>query len=126
MQKNVSSTGGLFAPMPTEMEGNIVNLTNPGKAVIGYALIVMETTKRMYIDVMDVLRMREVFPDRCIDEADLYFTDPEGAYNNGWGIYEWVEVHGRMGYTYRKMECVDCRLLGGSKRKPTFWPTDHM
>ena len=122
MQKNVSSAGGLFAPMPTEIDGNIVNLTNPGKAVIGYVLIAAETSKRMYIDVMDVPRMREELSERCMTGVSGYSTNPEGAYNNGWGVNEFLDEV----YTYRRMECVDCVVLGGSKKKPAYWPTNHL
>ena len=122
LRNNASETGGLFAPQPTEMDGNIVNLTNPDKSVIGYALIAIETNKRIYINGMDVPRMKADFNDRCMDlPVEVIIYSPADAYAKGWGIYDYGTT-----YSYRRLECVDCRFAGGSKRKPTFWPTDHM
>ena len=121
LEKNATSTGGLFAPQPTDLKGNIVNLTNPDESVIGYALIAKETSKRLYIDVMDVIRMKEPIGERCLDVTSR-FRSPEEAYRDGWGIYEYIDGS----YTYLRRECLDCRLLGGSKKKPDFWPTGHL
>jgi len=120
LQKNTNETGGLFAPMPTEMDGNIRNLTNPKEPVIGYALISTEASKRMYIYRQDVPNMTSPLSAECMLEPtpEDGITSPQIGYERGWGLY--------FDSQYRQLKCVDCRKLGGSKKKPHFWPTTHL
>ena len=127
LHKNVNETGGLFAPMPTEMRGNIINLANPDEPIIGYVIISTETNQRIYIDRRDVPYMSVSFYSECLlepapGEQDIVST-PSIAYQNGWGISTNDE---KTGYEYHQLRCVDCRALGGSKNKPDFWPTDNL
>ena len=118
---NTNETGGLFAPQPIEMEGNITNITNADEPVIGYALITTETSKRIYINGADVPYMKETQPYDCSLAPEDFFASPSVAYVQGWGLY----LRLGDGYVYRKLNCVDCRGQGGNKNKPDFWPTAH-
>ena len=123
LYKNVNETGSLFAPMPTEMAGNITNLANPDEIVIGYALISTETSKRIYIDERDVPYMDSFHSECTLQPSPEDGIDtPEKAYQSGWGIYTNEDSI----YQYRLLRCVDCRTLGGGKIKPDFWPTNHI
>ena len=120
---NVNESGSLFAPMPTEMEGNIKNLTNPDEPVIGYALLSTETTDRIYIYGKDVPLMNKKTGAECQigPEPEDDVSTPEKAYQAGWGI----SLKDDNRYEYRRLNCLDCRLGGGNKNKPYFWPTNH-
>ena len=121
LHMNTSETGGLFAPMPTWMEGNITNLSNPYESVVGYALISTETIKRIYIRRGDVPLMSIPTNYECFLEppGDIIklLTTAGRAYELGWGMFDGE---------YRPLKCVDCLKLGGSKNKPDFWPTSDM
>jgi len=123
LYKNVNESGSLFAPMPTQMAGNITNLANPDELVIGYALISTETSKRIYINAREVPYMNP-FRSDCLlgPPPEDEINSPEKAYNSGWGIY----TSENFIYEYRQLKCVDCRTLGGGKIKPNFWPTNHL
>ena len=54
MKKNTSGTGGLFAPQPSEVRGNITSLLNPDENVIGYVNVVTKTSKRLFIPEMEL------------------------------------------------------------------------
>ena len=54
MKKNTSGTGGLFAPQPSEVRGNMTSLLNPDENVIGYVNVVTKTSKRLFIPEMEL------------------------------------------------------------------------
>ncbi|MCC8154013.1 MAG: DUF4249 domain-containing protein [Tannerellaceae bacterium] len=49
IQKNIEAGGGLFAPMPSELRGNVKNLYQPEEVVLGYVEVATMTTKGKYI-----------------------------------------------------------------------------
>ncbi|MDH6535233.1 DUF4249 domain-containing protein [Parabacteroides sp. 52] len=121
LQKNIDEAGSIFAPQPTEMEGNIRNLSNSSEPVIGYFSVVRETRKRLYISATDAYGM--IPHENCDIPADEKLTSMADAYYKGYGIKE-VEPRGRI--TYAPFRCVDCTTIGGaSKKRPAFWPNDH-
>ena len=126
MYKNINESGGLFAPMPTEMDGNITNLTNPEESVIGYVLMSTETSKRIFIYGTEAPYMYRPHSGEC-EQEPIYPEDdvssPRVAYAGGWGI---SNVRDDGTYEYRRLRCLDCRTKISSKNKPDFWPTDHM
>ena len=133
LQRNVEESGSLFAPQPTEIEGNIRCLSNPGEPVIGYIAITKEVTYRQFIDVAKLNLYRpdegcsaeltseggtpgEVIPSR-------HYPTIEHAYGAGLGIYR-VLVPGFQYHCFM-LKCVDCTYSGNTKNKPDFWPNDH-
>ena len=123
-------TKGLFAPMPSEISGNIICITDPDRPVIGYVDLSTTTQKRMYIAPDDGAYEPYTLSDLCSDVytwPELYsmyyipgiaFPVPEYT----WTQYFW-------GYTsnnnreifYILLRCVDC-TTAGSIHKPTDWP----
>ena len=117
LQKNVDQTGGLFAPIPSEMKGNIRCITNPAIPVIGYVDVSTTTRKMLLIDYL----WRYYFPmeNRCLEDItkDTNFAYPRYAY---------FTLYGDGSYGYAPPLCVDCRLkAGASKDRPDFWPNNH-
>jgi hypothetical protein len=53
IKKNAEQTGSIFAPVPSELRGNIVCATDPDRPVIGYVDVSMTTQKRRYIKRSD-------------------------------------------------------------------------
>ena len=50
MKRNTSGNGGLFAPQPSEVNGNIMNATCPSEYVIGYVNVSTISVGKMYVD----------------------------------------------------------------------------
>ena len=50
MKKNTTGTGGLFAPQPSEVRGNIVNVTSENQQVIGYINVSTVSVDTLFID----------------------------------------------------------------------------
>lgn len=54
MKKNTTGTGGLFAPQPSEVRGNITSLLNPDENVIGYVNVSTKSSKRLFIPELEL------------------------------------------------------------------------
>jgi hypothetical protein len=120
MKKNSEETGNIFGRQPSELKGNIHCLSNASEPVIGYIGIANRREKRFWIqrwrDVPDWTYYQqceavEVPVDDIKEYTHLMPTMPL-TYGPG-GIESYLGVT-----TY----CVDCTLLGGKTKKPSFWP----
>ncbi|MDL2255440.1 DUF4249 domain-containing protein [Parabacteroides sp. OttesenSCG-928-G06] len=121
LQKNIEETGSIFAPQPTEMDGNITNLSNPSEPVIGYFFAAKERRNRLYIPSSEVYGMHP--RENCDVPEDEILTSMSDAYYKGYGI---MEMDPLTGIRYAALRCVDCTTIGGaSKKRPDFWPNDH-
>lgn len=121
MRKNVEQTGGIFAPQPTEIKGNITCLSNPEEIIIGYIYATTETSYRLYIKAEDVPGMTDIYD--CREKQLFSGRELEKAYGQGFAILSEGAVSGT--YFCMNRRCVDCRSRGGTKNKPDFWPNNH-
>jgi hypothetical protein len=121
LQRNIDESGSLFAPLPSEISGNIQCLSDPDEPVIGYIFVSKAATSRLYIpmDQQQLNYLEDI--SFCLEGQQ--FDNPRTAYYQDYGIYNADEDGEEYFYTYRK--CVDCTLRGGTKSKPDFWPNDH-
>ena len=55
LQKNISQTGSLFAPLHAEYKGNVKCVTCPGQPVIGYVDVATITHQSIYLPTSDEL-----------------------------------------------------------------------
>lgn len=110
LQKNIEQSGSIFAPIPSEMKGNLYCETEPDVPVIGY------------IDVS-----RTTVLETFNEDIGMYYEPPyinceqSEFFKDGFSLYLWSPL----GFTYATSYCVDCRLQGGTKTRPSFWPNDH-
>lgn len=120
IRKNGSETGGLFDPQPSQLPGNLVNTANPSEPVIGYFSIATRQRARLYIRNNQLTNWPpkdlSVFCTPIIttsDSAIYYLFKPDllPAYFISGG-----------GLAIANAGCVDCRLQGGTNRKPANWP----
>jgi len=126
LKKNIEQSGSLFAPMLSEIRGNITCLSDPDEPVLGYIFASSEVSSRFYID-MEKIDGEDIY--NCNRDEHGYvvtyrFTasELEYAYRLGLGIhYELMGV-----YYCVQIKCLDCTLRGGTKNKPDFWPNDHL
>ena len=104
---NAKQIGSIFAPIPSELRGNITCTTDPGRPVIGYVDVSSTTQSRMYIP-----RSANVYERRFSTDCEPFVleTKPDDD------TYA-VEFEG--GYLWR--DCVDCTRFG-TEQKPDDWP----
>lgn len=122
LQKNVEESGSVFAPQPTEMEGNIKNMNKPEEPVVGYFFASTENSERLYISVNEVPGITKEYDCTAIEEYEKSYAVV--AYANGMGIMS--EGSSPDSYMWVAIRCVDCTKHGGTKKKPEWWPNNHL
>lgn len=119
IQKNSEQAGGIFSPIPMEIQGNIRCVSDPDVPVIGYTEVSTTVKKEVFIPSPNDLYEEPAFECYTLKEQYDEIPDnymPYGFYNDPPGV-EW--------FFYGPKTCVDCRIAGGTKNRPAFWPTDH-
>ena len=118
LQKNVEQSGSLFAPIPSEVIGNVKCLTND-LPVIGYIEVSKTTMKEVFLP-NETLQYYEPTEGLCVDvnEYDSYFAHHI--------LYTYLFVEPGFPTQYAPIRCVDCRRKEkASKDRPDFWPNTH-
>lgn len=117
VRENSAGFGGLYEKQPFSIKGNLVNLTNPDKDVLGNFYATSETSKRYFYQ--DIAGLELDFSNSCIEESLPI---------SGWGGYKKWDYPVYYYYTEEGVliilsdPCIDCRLRGGTLIKPDFWP----
>lgn len=121
-----SYSGSLFSPNPSEMRGNIRCDSDSTELVIGYINASSVSRKRIFVNNDQTAFYRN---NQEIPELENTLTRKEwyGMYSNGYLPVDRADVIGDFtdGYSWAPARCVDCRVRGGNKNKPSYWPTDH-
>ena len=123
LRKNNDEIGGIFAPQPSEMYGNIrlVSSLESNIRALGYISVGTVDTKSVFVSEAELGIYKPPFFCRSYNPDDYMEFDviPQpfeaGFLPVGWSLdeIEWVSSI-----------CVDCRRQG-NKNKPSFWPNDH-
>ncbi len=129
LKKNSEETGSIFAPILSEMEGNITCTTSPDIRVIGFVEVSQHTVNHQYSnDSMSVLytvpahnceTKNNIDDIRSPEESRKYYLIRIIYEENGGYVPEPVA------WTWAQQDCIDCRRQGGTKTRPSFWPNDH-
>ena len=133
MRKQTEENNSLFAPMPTDVEGNVECTSNPKVQVRGYVLASNIKTKRIFVYASD---FQSIIPEYSNCSFRYGFDD---ARTNPFWTLAWnseIWNAGSVVYTQKgemelesikySKECVDCRQTkGATKKRPDFWPTNH-
>lgn len=114
--------GSLFAPMPSEVRGNIRCTTDDDEIVYGYVGVAYPAIRELWLKADDMMIYERAEYDRTepeiLDESSWRFY-----YNNKiWRPYRLDPIAGLMWLPAR---CVDCRYGGGNKNRPENWPNSH-
>ena len=122
MKKNTSGTGGLFAPQPSEVRGNITSVLDPQENVIGYVNVVTKATCRLFIpdmalgiyDKMACIRDMTYFNSISWPNAyNKYGMRPVAYLKNEAGFDIVTEAH------WAPKACVE---VENCTVKPDYWP----
>lgn len=117
LQKNTEQRGSLFDAQPSQLKGNIQNLSNPAEPVIGYLSASSVQERRLFIRYADIedkyalassCTVTIVSPDSAIFYMEKLKKKPAYFVTGG-------------GLAISSEECVDCTLQGGTNVKPSFW-----
>ena len=110
LRKNTESVGSIFDAQPSQLFGNIRSTNDPAEIVIGFISAGSVTQKRFIIQSKDMPSDWFNLEDNSICEESLkYLIVPGDPFI--------LVVQGSTPLLY----CADCRLLGGTKQKPSYW-----
>ena len=130
MKLYTEESDGLFTPMPSDVRGNMVCISNPEKTVRGQVIASNVTEKRIFVYASD-FKMNTPDPERC-----TYQLPSENSM--GW-VMSWRNLIDYSGYAAQSSGgnldkssvlysplCVNCLLeKKASKKRPDFWPNNH-
>ena len=114
---NSTSTGSLSQPDPSQIVGNITSDEDPLEVVYGYIEASRVSLKEMYIHSL------------YIPPQEFIGDEPQPPPVEGLGELTPMEAY-EMGMRpndtpnhWVNKTCVECTAIGGTKIKPSFWPT---
>lgn len=121
LEMNSNSTGDLFAPTPSELRGNVLCEQNPDEMVLGFIEVSRISEMRVFLS-----RETKAYLDlgEGPDEKLAILTDPEDIrshYADGWRPTHKVETENGNGIGWAPYDWCDCRLMGGTNVKPSYW-----
>jgi len=118
IKKNAEQSGSIFAPIPSELRGNITCTTDPERPVIGYVDVSTTTKKRRYIS------NNEGAYDHY-SNWDCRIFEPSELFEMFGGIPSDFILFSSFPPTFIRKTCVDCTSRGGTTQKPDDWPNNH-
>lgn len=113
LSRTTEQVGGLFDAQPSEVVGNF--RTENGAVALGIFSATQVSVRRLNI-TFDELPVNLMVPQSFPNCEMLEIID-----------FTWFPLNisliarSRLGYHYSSIECVDCRIQGGTTTKPDFW-----
>lgn len=118
MRINTNQQGGLYEAQPQPVKGNMHNITNPDKEVLGFFGASSVKSKRIFVSPIDNLPID--YDPHC--EVGILLKNGLRQINPAsYPAYLFGDNSGYQNVVIRS-ECVDCLILGGTNMKPGFWP----
>lgn len=126
LKDNTEKLGSIFDPLPAQIPGNLECTSNPAEAVIGFVNASSMSTKRIF-------NLHSDFPFTyffdpvydCVQEIQPLTRGPidlRDAFEDSTTYLPIDTVPGNSQYWYASSPfCIDCRIRGGSIKKPDFW-----
>lgn len=121
--KTTENVGGLFAPMPGRVIGNLQCLTNPDETVIGYFGAAATAKERIFIKSSELPENYSRFRHMTCPLDTIPIEEIPTIPQTTLLIYPILVGPDPVGYTTSLTSCIDCRFIGGGVfQKPSFWP----
>ena len=115
-------SGSLFAPNPSDMRGNLHSVDDPDEIVTGYVSATEVSKSRVFFN--NDIEAFYIQPHVTEDEYMIPVTPDNFSYYYNRKKYLPVSGTPMQGYYWAPARCVDCRMEGGTKNKPAWWPND--
>ena len=138
LKQNTEQLGSIFDPQPSSIPGNIQCINNKAEPVIGFISVSTITTKRIFLNgnTLPFPVPYNVPPPTVAEcQVDTILLAPAFTYNVRLSdifaagknvpvapVYYPPGSDNVIGFTYAPPECADCRVLGGTIVKPSYWP----
>lgn len=128
LKKTSQDLGGLYAPQPSKVTGNLTNINDPEEVVLGYFDAGYSTEKRLSIahdDLPDHLRVLKELSLSCVIDTAVDVRQLIALYEaGGYTLLDYFgdDIGNPIGFTYTTSICADCRVRGGVTTKPSYWP----
>jgi hypothetical protein len=131
LRKNTENIGTLFDPLPSQLTGNVHNVTDAAEEVIGYVGAQSVTEKRLFIKRQELPSdwRRVTGYEACVLDTIPHPKDPNppkfaeimSFFSTGAAIpVAELPPYLGGGYLFSTPECIDCRKRGSNVR-PSFW-----
>jgi Domain of unknown function (DUF4249) len=131
LKQNTEQLGGLFDPQPSQIAGNIHNLSNAKEPVLGFISASSVSSQRIFISnhqlalewgyvpyylpfVQDSLCFETLWQ---LPQMQIAFDGPGPNFYTLYGTPDFGP-----GYFVVPAACADCRVHGGTNIKPAYWP----
>ncbi len=116
IKRNTETTGSIFGPQPSEVSGNVRNLSDPTELVVGYVGVAMARQKRIFITNSELPGWNYIPP--C---EEVYVVNNPDTLRLYLGAYIPYQMKGFFeGFYLANETCIDCTLTG-TNRRPDFW-----
>ena len=118
LQQTTELTGSIFDPLPSQVTGNLHNISNPNEPVIGFISASSANSQRIFISNTQVKHWGYLYGKGCQEiiispsQFDTYF---------GSGGYIPTGSKGISDVGATTPSCGDCTTKGGSNTQPAFW-----
>ncbi|MDI3322201.1 DUF4249 domain-containing protein [Pinibacter sp. MAH-24] len=128
MRKNTEQLGSIFDAQPSELHGNIHQISDSTEAVVGFFYATSVQQQRIFISRSQLRGLVYITTgyENCLEDTVL--NNPgkiREVFNVGPGVVVGVTPiylgPSIISYTYSSNYCADCRARGGSTTKPDFW-----
>lgn len=127
IKNNTEYNGSLFAPNPSEMSGNLHCVSDTTEFVYGFINAAHITVDSLYIDQSKTNFYKYKAEEGLNTElVELTSIDWRDYYSNGWLPVTIPDPMTKPSIsTWARARCVDCQMMGGTKKKPAGWPTKN-
>lgn len=119
LDKNTDQTGGIFAPQPSELTGNIQCVSHPGEWALGYVSVSTTVNKRVFFS-KSTINIYNFAHSQCAIVPPGDGRSSKDMYHSGYYLIA-LSLDDR--FEWGERGCIDCIFNGnGTKNKPWFWP----
>jgi len=131
LKKNTENLGSIFDALPSQLTGNIHNISNAADPVIGYISAGTVTQQRIFVPreaLPNAWRIK--YPYSCSEPDSIYTVNPVTGSRDEDAVFQTKSLlpleaitnnNGAViGHTGAGAQCADCTIRGTNK-KPGFW-----
>jgi hypothetical protein len=120
LKQNSEQSGNFFDPQPSQLVGNIHDLDDAARPVLGYISATSISEKRIFIRILE-LQHRQIEDKGNACDEKVISPDQAAEFLTNRNKYRIAYFVSGGGIGIAKPQCVDCTLQGGVTTKPDYW-----